>query len=443
MAVSCLTENERLLNLTNVALLGSSHMQLDYDALITDKPRYQDMFARLRGRAPHCDDDCSYEAQSFSLSPDCGRATINVRHAVDGWGGCGLQATFSGDNLQEACRLHDQIIPLGPLMLALSAATPIYKGRLVATDTRWKTMSWAGDGCKSSEKPHLQPRTGCTPMYLEECPSARKINDRALKSAEGPISDLRKHGVPPALATYFAHVLGREPMSGTISTSSSDSMSSSLQDTRMKSLDLHMSTWWPHVRLKLPVLSTANTSLPWRVEFRPMEAQPSDMENAALVVALRILHQTIQHFDLDLKIPISAVQDNMDRTCDRNAATDQLFRFAAQSTCSTGEPALAFDGWARLDVIFNGGSDGAGQMWRGLLPLARDYLVHRDIASLSRNEQEKIFGALDLLSARASGKLETPAKWMRRFVAESAPNSLCDEEISPSLYYDMVLALSQ
>lgn len=432
-----------MVTVTNVAMLGSSRMTLDYDALITDKPRYQDMFSKLPGRAPHLNDACGYLMQSLPLSSGHERSSISIRHAVDSWGGCALQATFSAGNLQEACRLHDQLVPLGPLMLALSAATPMYKGRLVATDTRWKAMSWAADDRKPSEKPHLQPRSGCTPMYLEETPFARQMNDQNLKSAAGPKSQLREKGVAPALATYFAHILGRQPLVGTACRPESDGTSSSAQDTQMESLYAHMSTWWPHVRLKLPVLSTVNDSLPWRVEFRPMEAQPSDMENAALVVALRVLQQTIQHFGLDLKIPISAVEENMNRASDLNAATDQTFRFAARSLSSAGEPAPTFDGWASLDVIFNGDGDGAAQSWRGLLPLARDYLAYRDISSLSSKEQERILDALDLLSARASGRLETPAKWMRRFVAERLWDGLRNEEISSRLYYDMILALSE
>lgn len=432
-----------MVTLTNVALLGSSRMKLDYDALITDKPRYQDMFSRLPGRAPHLNDECGYLMQSLPLSSDHKRSSISIRHAVDSWGGCALQATFSAGTLQDACRLHDQLVPLGPLMLALSAATPMYKGRLVATDTRWKAMSWAADDRKPSEKPDLQPRSGCTPMYLEESSFSRQLNDRNVKSTEEPESELRKKGVSPALATYFAHILGRKPLIGTACRPESDRTSNSAQDTQMESLYVHMSTWWPHVRLKLPVLSTADDSLPWRVEFRPMEAQPSDMENAALVVALRVLQQTIQYFDLDLKIPISAVEENMNRASDLNAATDQIFRFAARFLSSAGEPALVFDGWASLDVIFNGTSDDAAQSWRGLLPLARDYLAHRNIASLSTKEQEKILGALELLSMRASGRLETPAKWMRKFVAEKSCGSLCNEEISSRLYYDMILALSE
>jgi glutamate--cysteine ligase catalytic subunit len=278
-------------------------------------------------------------------------------------------------------------------------------------------------------------------MYLEETSFARQMNDRNLKSDEGSKSQLCEKGVAPALATYFAHVLGREPLISTACMPSSDAISNLTQDPRMESLNTHMSTWWPHVRLKLPVLSASNDSLPWRVEFRPMEAQPSDMENAALVVALRVLQRTIQHFGLDLKIPISSVEENMNRASDYNAATDQTFRFAVRPIGSSSEPAFAFDDWASLDVIFNGNGDDAARSWHGLLPLARDYLTHCNVSSLSTKEQEKILGALELLSARASGRLETPARWMRNFVAENSCDSPHDKEISSRLYYDMILAL--
>lgn len=442
MLAACLSKDERLVTLTNVALLGSSQMKMDYDTLITDKQRYQDMFSRLPGRAAHLKNSLGHQVQSFLASPDSKGSSIDIDDPVDSWGGCGLQATFSANDLQEACRLHDQLVPLGPLMLALSAATPIYKGKLVVTDTRWEAMCWAGDDRKSSEKPEVPPRLGCTPMYLEETTSARQMNDQSVVAGDGPKFDLHQYGVPAAIATYFAHILEREPLIDTTCTGG-PVISSTSQDKRVASLNTQMSTWWPHVRLKLPVLSNVDKGLPWRVEFRPMEAQPSDMENAALVVALRVLQQTIQHFDLDLKIPISAVEKNMNRANTHNAATDQNFRFAVQPYRREHEPAPAFDGWASLDFIFNGDSDDAGRMWRGLLPLARDYLALRRISNLPRKEQAKIFDALDMLSARASGRLETPAQWMRRFVKEKSHGILRDEEISARLYYEMILALSE
>jgi glutamate--cysteine ligase catalytic subunit len=439
---SCLKKDERVLTLANLGLLGSSRMKLDYKALITDKQRYQDMISRIPERVKTASNDYGHKLDSRSVSSDCEEHSTTRDDMIHGWGGCGLQVTFSANNLQQVCRLHDQLVPLGPLMLALSAATPLRKGRLVATDTRWEAMCRAGDDRKPSEIQDIHPRLGCTPMYLEESSSARRLNDRTMKSIDGLRPDLRSHGVPPSLAVYLSHVLNRDPLIDAPHISDGDDTSTSAQSSRVDLMNLHMSTWWPHVRLKLPVVSTFDKSLPWRVEFRPMDAQPSDMENASLVVAMRILQQTIDHFDLDLRIPISAVEENMNRANARAAATDQVFRFAAKIGHSANAPAYAFDGWASLDTIFNGGDNGAGVKWLGLLPLAHDYLAQRGIPELPDNEQERIFGGLELLSARASGRVQTPAKWMRSFISKHSHSDSADDEISAQVYYAMIMALS-
>ena len=62
-----------------------------------------------------------------------------------GMGSCCLQITFQAKNITEGRRLYDQLSPLGPIMLALTAATPIYKGFLADTDVRWNQISRAVD----------------------------------------------------------------------------------------------------------------------------------------------------------------------------------------------------------------------------------------------------------------------------------------------------------
>lgn len=41
----------------------------------------------------------------------------------------------------EARRLYDQLIPLAPIMLALTAATTIWNGVLADSDVRWNVIS--------------------------------------------------------------------------------------------------------------------------------------------------------------------------------------------------------------------------------------------------------------------------------------------------------------
>jgi glutamate--cysteine ligase catalytic subunit len=62
-----------------------------------------------------------------------------------GMGSCCLQITFQAKNMTEGRKLYDQLSPLGPILLALTAATPIYKGFLVDTDVRWNQIGNAVD----------------------------------------------------------------------------------------------------------------------------------------------------------------------------------------------------------------------------------------------------------------------------------------------------------
>ena len=62
-----------------------------------------------------------------------------------GMGCCCLQVTFQARDLTESLRLYDQLAVLAPILLALGAACPILKGRLVDTDVRWNVISASVD----------------------------------------------------------------------------------------------------------------------------------------------------------------------------------------------------------------------------------------------------------------------------------------------------------
>ena len=68
-----------------------------------------------------------------------------------GMGSCCLQITFQAKNIREGRTLYDQLSPLGPVLLALTAATPIYKGFLVDTDVRLNQISRAVDDRTAEE----------------------------------------------------------------------------------------------------------------------------------------------------------------------------------------------------------------------------------------------------------------------------------------------------
>lgn len=47
--------------------------------------------------------------------------------------------------------MYDQLAVLSPVMLALTAATPVLKGRLVDTEVRWDTIAGAVDDRRPAE----------------------------------------------------------------------------------------------------------------------------------------------------------------------------------------------------------------------------------------------------------------------------------------------------
>lgn len=69
-----------------------------------------------------------------------------------GMGCCCLQITFQAKNIVEARTLYDQLCPLGPIMLALTAASPIFKGFLADVDVRWNVISQAVDDRTDEER---------------------------------------------------------------------------------------------------------------------------------------------------------------------------------------------------------------------------------------------------------------------------------------------------
>ena len=84
------------------------------------------------------DDD---EVRNGAVKENC----IYMDSSVLGASCCCLQVTMQARNVTKARRLYDQLIPLGPIMLALTAATSIWKGFLANTDVRWNAIGAAFD----------------------------------------------------------------------------------------------------------------------------------------------------------------------------------------------------------------------------------------------------------------------------------------------------------
>lgn len=75
-----------------------------------------------------------------------------------------------------------------------------------------------------------------------------------------------------------------------------------------------------------------NSSIGWRVEFRPCEVQITDFENAAIVCFTVLLTRVILSYKLNLLIPISKVDQNMVKAQKRDAVKLEKFWFRRDIT---------------------------------------------------------------------------------------------------------------
>lgn len=75
-----------------------------------------------------------------------------------------------------------------------------------------------------------------------------------------------------------------------------------------------------------------NSSIGWRVEFRPCEVQITDFENAAIVCFTVLLTRVILSYKLNLLIPISKVDQNMVKAQKRDAVKVEKFWFRRDIT---------------------------------------------------------------------------------------------------------------
>ncbi|KAL8721852.1 MAG: hypothetical protein Q9225_001566 [Loekoesia sp. 1 TL-2023] len=387
-----------------------------------------------------------------------------------GMGSCCLQITFQAKNIVEGRKLYDQLSPLGPILLALTAATPIYKGFLADTDVRWNQISRAVDDRtpeELGEKP-LQhnrwrlpkSRYASNSTYIAQDSRLRKeYMDPDLVVDEDIKQRLMDEGMDDLLATHFAHLFIRDPIV--------------IFGEDLKKLDLDktdhfenlQSTNWQHMRFKPP---PSDNLIGWRVEFRPMEIQMTDFENAAFSIFIVLVTRAILSFDLNFYIPIPRTTENMETAHARDAVSSKKFyfrkdpfpprptkpmsnghtsgnvtpaSFPSRPPTPTG-PVEDEYSLMTIDEIINGQSSttpSSTPAFPGLIPLVESYLNSMNIDVQTRWELGRY---LELIRKRANGKLWTAAKWIRYFVRGHGEYK-GDSVVSEKMTYDLVKAAEE
>lgn len=152
---------------------------------------------------------------------------------------------------------------------------------------------------------------------------------------------LRDGDIDHLLAQHIAHLFIRD----SVSLFSEKINQNDTEDT--DHFENIQSTNWQTMRFKPP---PPNSSIGWRVEFRPCELQLTDFENAAIVCFIVLLTRVILSFQLDFLLPISKVDHNMKVGQKRNACLGEKFWFKKNITKKKDKQSNG------VDVMANGGA---------------------------------------------------------------------------------------
>ncbi|KAM9889314.1 hypothetical protein OXX69_012877, partial [Metschnikowia pulcherrima] len=105
-----------------------------------------------------------------------------------GMGSSCLQVTMQAADIEQARYLYDGLAPLTPVMLALSAASPMFKGFLVDQDVRWNVISGAVDDRTFAEE-NSEPYPGYDLFGGLDVPESLKQHVQSLGGGRGVNGD--------------------------------------------------------------------------------------------------------------------------------------------------------------------------------------------------------------------------------------------------------------
>jgi glutamate--cysteine ligase catalytic subunit len=349
-----------------------------------------------------------------------------------GMGACCLQCTFQCCNINEARHFYDQLSILSGPLLALTAGTPIFRGLLADIDVRWTVISQSVDdrtpaerGAAGGKAPIPKSRYDSISTFISPDPSLLpQYNDLEIPIDNESYETLVSAGVDKVLARHIAHLFTRDPL---VIYGDKIQIDDSQNSDHFENIQ---STNWQTVRFKPP---PPNSTIGWRVEFRPMEVQLTDFENAAFVAFIVLVTRVISSFALNMYTPISLVDENMKTAHKRDAVNREKFYFRKNilNAAPTDEAQVEM---MTINEIINGSAN-----FIGLIPLINVYLDSSNIDPASR---DVITQYLSLISKRASGELLTAASWIRKFV-QTHPDYKHDSVVSDQITYDLVTACNQ
>ena len=315
----------------------------------------------------------------------------------------------------------------------------------------------------------------CAELAKKHPTCSAMLNDVPAPYDRAAYERLLEQGIDKMLARHVAHLFSRDPL--VVFRGRTKEIDDNESTEHFENLQ---STNWQTVRWKPPPPSSkllgGDADIGWRVEFRSMEVQMTDFENAAFTVFIVLLSRVLLYFDINLYQPLSKVDENMKRAQTRDALVDQKFWFAqslmprGECDCPangaqglpvpahSGEKAAASNGKARSKAearkmtrekvagLFGGElplqqvtilqilQGMPGTSYKGLIPMILAYL---DVIGTDSLTLRTVSTYLDFIVARAAGELMTPAAWMRKYI-RSHPDYKFDSVVSERIAADLM-----
>ena len=223
--------------------------------------------------------------------------------------------------------MHDSFIPLAPVVGVLSASAPIYKSQLANVDYRWKVLSKCHDHRTEEEKDPdsdkfiPKPRWSAMNHFISQHPYFldERINDgKKINVDEEHLKKLVDAGISDRLAYHLASLFIHDALVIFENHTHYDPEST-------EHFENFNSTVWNSVRFKPP--PSLDSKIGWRVEFRTLDNQITDFENAAYITLVNLMTRVLNDFEVNLSMPISLCDENIERAQGVDAVLKQKFWF--------------------------------------------------------------------------------------------------------------------
>lgn len=219
-----------------------------------------------------------------------------------------LQITFASANMDKARWMYDQFSVISPMMMALSAASPVYKGKLADLDTRWKIIENSTDDRTErmrKEGAVAKGRFSHINFYISnDKRNKSKYNNLKCTYNKSIRMFMKKQGkemginLDKQLLDHYAYLFVRDPL---VVYPSRIKINNEEMTDHFENIQ---STNWNNVRFKPP--PSFDSTIGWRVEFRVLDSQLTPERSFLFIHSIQLFARMIadDSFGLNFYIPM-------------------------------------------------------------------------------------------------------------------------------------------